>query len=213
VLKTVRIVFEKRGRAKFISHLDLTRTMTRVVRRASIPLWYTEGFNRHPYLTFAAPLSLGYEGLRETMDLRLEEELPYEELVDRLNSAMPEGLRVVSAADAVCKPGDLFAATYLLHFDCSADELTALLSRPEILVEKKTKKKTTKTVDIRPAFARAQVKPCDQGASVTVTLPCNSAETINPGLLLTALNAGREQPAHIHVIRQELLTKDGVPFR
>ena len=57
--------------------------MTRVIRRAGIPLWYTEGFNRHPYITFAAPLSLGYEGLRESMDLRLEEELPMEELDDR----------------------------------------------------------------------------------------------------------------------------------
>lgn len=88
-LNTVRLCFSKTGRAKYISHLDLTRTMTRVIRRAGIPLWYTEGFNRHPYITFAAPLSLGYEGLRESMDLRLEEELPMEELVGRMNAAAP----------------------------------------------------------------------------------------------------------------------------
>ena len=75
MLKNVRILFSKMGRAKYVSHLDLVRTMTRAVRRADIPLWYTEGFNRHPYLTFAAPLSLGYEGLRESMDIRLEEEM------------------------------------------------------------------------------------------------------------------------------------------
>ena len=68
---TVRIFFSKSGRARYISHLDLNRTMTRAVRRAGLPIWYTEGFSRHPYLTFAAPLSLGFEGERETMDLRL----------------------------------------------------------------------------------------------------------------------------------------------
>lgn len=71
--------------------------MTRAVRRAEIPLWYTEGFNRHPYLTFAAPLSLGSEGLQETMDLRLEEELPMEELVRRLDAVMPQGLRITGS--------------------------------------------------------------------------------------------------------------------
>ncbi|MBQ9964192.1 MAG: DUF2344 domain-containing protein, partial [Clostridia bacterium] len=58
----MRITFSKTGSARYISHLDLNRTMTRAVRRAGLPIWYTEGFNRHPYLTFAAPLSLGYEG-------------------------------------------------------------------------------------------------------------------------------------------------------
>ena len=70
-MKEIRIRFKKTGRAKFISHLDLTRTMIRAVRRAGIPVWYTEGFNRHPYVTFAAPLSLGFEGLNECMDTRL----------------------------------------------------------------------------------------------------------------------------------------------
>ena len=95
-MQTVRVVFSKTGRARFISHLDLMRTMTRVMRRAEIPLWYTEGFNRHPYLTFAAPLPLGQEGLHETMDLRLEEDMSMPELVERLSAAMPAGMGAVS---------------------------------------------------------------------------------------------------------------------
>ncbi len=212
-MKTVRIVFEKRGRAKYISHLDLTRTMTRVVRRAAIPLWYTEGFNRHPYLTFAAPLSLGFEGVRETMDLRLEEDMDYGALVERLNAAMPEGLRAVSAAEAIRKPGELAAASYELAFDCPEERLVALLGRPEILVEKKTKKKTVKTIDIRPAFANASVTSQGEGAVMHVTLPCSSAETVNPGLLLCALNGEGEHPCRCRVLRLELLTSDGTPFR
>lgn len=144
-LNTVRLCFSKTGRAKYISHLDLTRTMTRVIRRAGIPLWYTEGFNRHPYITFAAPLSLGYEGLRESMDLRLEEELPMEELVGRMNAAAPEGIRFLSAAPAVMKAGELTSARYRIAFagesgGCGKALLERFLQQEAMPVEKRTKK-------------------------------------------------------------------------
>lgn len=211
MLKTVRVVFSKTGRARFISHLDLVRMMTRAVRRAEIPLWYTEGFNRHPYLTFAAPLSLGFEGLRESMDLRLEEEMPYDELILRLNAVLPEGFEAISAAEAVHKVGALTAARYRLRFDCPFEKITALLAQPEILVEKRTKKKTVKTLDIRPAFADAQVSATDEGAEVTVTLPVGN-DTVNPSLLLQALNAASDGQYHMRVLRLDLLTADGKPF-
>ncbi len=211
MLRTVRVVFSKTGRARFISHLDLVRTMTRVVRRAEIPLWYTEGFNRHPYLTFAAPLSLGFEGLRESMDLRLEEDMPYDELVARLNTALPEGFEAISAAEAVHKVGALTAARYRLRFDCPPEKITALLAQPEILVEKRTKKKTMKTLDIRPAFADAQVSAYGEGTKVTVTLPVGN-DTVNPSLLLQALGATSDEEYHLRVLRLDLLTADGKSF-
>lgn len=211
-MKNVRVIFSKTGRAKFISHLDLARTMARVVRRAGIPLWYTEGFNRHPYLTFAAPLSLGYEGLREIMDLKLEEDMPADELVRRMNEAMPEGLSAVSAAEAVHKAGDLAAADYRLTLSCPPERVRALLAQPEILVEKRTKKKTLKTLDIRPAFAGAEVTAAEGGCTVSVRLPCSSNETVNPGLLLQALNHGTGESCRYAVLRTELLLADGTPF-
>ena len=70
-MPNLRVFYEKTGRAKYISHLDINRCMQRALRRAEIPVWYTEGFNPHPYTTFALPLSLGYESLCETMDLRI----------------------------------------------------------------------------------------------------------------------------------------------
>ncbi len=211
-MQTVRIVFSKTGRAKYISHLDLVRTMTRVVRRASIPLWYTEGFNRHPYLTFAAPLSLGFEGLHETMDLRLEEEMSGKELVERLNGALPEGFAAVSAAEAVAKPGDLAAADYEIVFSCPTEPILALLAQPEILVEKKTKKKEWKTVDIRPFFATAQVTAVGKGTRMLVTLPCGNVN-VNPSLFLTALNAATAEDYTGEVRRLELRLADGRLFR
>ncbi|MBQ4332941.1 MAG: DUF2344 domain-containing protein [Clostridia bacterium] len=211
-MKNVRIVFSKTGRAKYVSHLDLVRTMSRAVRRAGIPLWYTEGFNRHPYLTFAAPLSLGYEGLRETMDLRLEEDMPYDRLVERLNEVLPEGLTAVSAAEAVCKAGQLFAAEYRITLYCSAEAVRAALALPELPVEKKTKKKTTKTVDLKPYFANATVKETGETAVMTVTLPSGGADNINPGLFVTALSGILGSEIRVDVLRLRLLQADGTEF-
>ncbi len=212
MLKNVRVVFSKTGRARFISHLDLVRTMTRVMRRAAIPLWYTEGFNRHPYLTFAAPLSLGFEGLRETMDLRLEEDMPYDELVARLNDALPEGFAAVSAAEAVHKAGELTASRYRLTLNCPPQTVQELLAQPAIMVEKRTKKKTMKTLDIRPAFADAQVAEAAVGCEILVTLPTGN-DNVNPNLLLQALAAKTGEAYSMRVVRLELLTANGEAFR
>ena len=81
--KDVRVWFSKTGTARYISHLDLNRCMSRAFHKAKLPLWYTEGFNPHVFLTFAAPLSLGFEGRRESMDIRLIEEMPYAELIEK----------------------------------------------------------------------------------------------------------------------------------
>lgn len=210
----VRIVFSKTGRAKFISHLDLMRTMTRAVRRAQIPLWYTEGFNRHPYITFAAPLSLGYEGLHETMDLRLEEPMDLTELARRLDAVMPEGLSVLSAAECVYKAGQLAAARYRLTFNCTAEVMADLLAQPVIEVEKRTKKGGTKVIDLKPAVADAAVSPTETGCVVEVTLPGGSDNNVNPQLLLTALKQATDCESYtMQALRLELFAADGQAFR
>ena len=186
------------------------RMMTRAVRRASLPVWYTEGFNRHPYLTFAAPLSLGYEGLCETMDLRLVEDMDYALLSQRLNEVMPEGFAVISAFEAVAKPRDLARAAYVLTTDCPVDTVCELLSSDQILVEKRTKKKEIKTLDIRSYFKDAVVT---DGTQINVTLPCGGAETINPALLFDALDAYSGKKWKRSVLRTGLFLMNGERFR
>ena len=212
-MKTVRIIFSKTGRAKYVSHLDLMRTMTRALRRAAIPLWYTEGFNRHPYLTFAAPLSLGYEGERESMDIRLEEEMDYATLVAQLNAALPEGICAVEAVEAQAKVKELVSAVYHIRLDVSAAVVSDLLSHAEILVEKRTKKKTMKTIDIKPFFANAKVEATGEGTCImAVTLPCGSADNINPALFMSALESVTGAPVSSEVRRLKLLKEDGTEF-
>ena len=212
-MKSVRIMFSKTGRAKYVSHLDLVRAMTRAVRRADIPLWYTEGFNRHPYLTFASPLSLGYEGLRETMDIRMADDFPYDELAARLNAVLPEGLAVISAADVVAKAGDLAAAEYRLTIHLPAAVIVDALSSGELLVEKRTKKNTMKTIDILPYFKNAVVEAVGENTTlVTVALPSGGNENVNPGLFITALKGVVGADVDAEVFRLRLLLADGSEF-
>lgn len=212
-MKSVRIVFSKTGRAKYVSHLDLVRAMTRAVRRADIPLWYTEGFNRHPYLTFAAPLSLGFEGLRETMDIRMADEFPFDELVARLNGVLPEGLVAISAADVVAKTGELASAEYRLTIHLPGSVIVEALSATELLVEKRTKKKTMKTIDILPYFKNASIEAMgEEQTVVTVALPSGGNENVNPGLFLTALKGITGTDVDAEVLRLRLLLADGSEF-
>ncbi len=210
---TVRLRFSKTGRAKFISHLDLNRTMTRAFRRAALPIWYTEGFNKHPYVTFAAPLSLGYEGVAECMDIRLIEELSMEEVKARLNAVMPEGLRIEEAAPAVCKPADLAAAVWEIHADCTAEEWAAFSAQESVTVEKRTKKKTMKTVELTPFLQGVQCEPAPAGVKLSLTLPCNNTDTVNPSLIGTAVNAFLGRDVSFKVLRTALLDTEGNLYR
>lgn len=206
-------MFSKTGRAKYVSHLDLVRAMTRAVRRADIPLWYTEGFNRHPYLTFASPLSLGYEGLRETMDIRMADDFPFDELVNRLNAVLPEGLVAISAADVVAKAGELAAAEYRLTIQLPSSVIVEALNATELLVEKRTKKKTMKTIDILPYFKNASIEAIgEEQTVVTVALPSGGNENVNPGLFITALSGIVGAEVDAEVLRLRLLLADGSEF-
>ena len=211
--ETVRLVFEKTGTARFISHLDLNRTMTRALRRLSLPLWYTEGFNRRPYLTFPAPLSLGSESVCERMDFRLCEAIDFATLPARFNETLPAGLRVLSAAPAVMKAGKLAYASYRLTLDVPADTVTAFLAQERIVVEKKTKKGALKEMEIRPALSDNTVTPCDGGCVWCVTLPCGGDDAaVNPALIKKALGAFVGREIAMHILRTALLSGEKTDF-
>ena len=90
-----RMRFAKEGRAKYISHLDLMHTMQRAMARCQMPLWFTEGFNQHAYVSVALPLSTGYSGEYEFLDFNLLSEAVPVNAVEALNDVFPEGLRAI----------------------------------------------------------------------------------------------------------------------
>lgn len=91
--------------------------MLRALHKSKIPIWHTEGFNPHPFATFPLPLSLGFRGVNECMDVKLEDEsFPFEEIISRLNGCLPRGLRVFDVTEPVMKAGKIAFASLQSRF-------------------------------------------------------------------------------------------------
>jgi len=198
----IRIFFEKRGRAKYISHLDLMRAMTRAVRRASLPLWYTEGFNPHPYLAFPLPLPLGQEGLREAMDLRLMEVMRFDEIKARLNDVLPEGLRVLCVQEPWNKPGEIKAAAYRIAIDCDIAQAQALLEAGA-LTAKKMGKKGHRKIEKEIMLAPLILSYVFSESMLDCVLAAGSEGNLNPALLVSALGATANEITRVKLLRSD----------
>ena len=189
-MENVRVFYQKTGRGKYISHLDMTRCMKRALRRAGIPVWYTEGFNPHVYMTFALPISLGFESLCETMDIRLTQPMSLEEIKERLNRVLPEGITVTQVAQPVMKANAIAYSWYEMTVsleNCSnpKEAFEQFFAQPQILVVKKSKR-GEKQVDLRPDI-RLETLEEEQGIlHITGLLPSGNEKTINPMLVLDA---------------------------
>lgn len=189
----LRAVFEKKDRAIYISHLDLNRCMLRTFRRSKLPIWYTEGFNPHPYFSFALALSLGFESSCEILDFNLNEEIPFEQVKNQLNDVMPEGMRILTVSPQKKKITEIAKAEYriLLNSENTEEIINAaesLMSQNEILIDKKTKK-GIKTVDLKPSIELLSMKIKENNAVIRMRLPAGTQTNYNPTLFLEALTA------------------------
>ena len=185
------------------------RLMQRAVRRAEIPLWYTEGFNPHPYISFLLALSLGTEGLREPVDIRIVDDMTPDEIKNRLNGAMPEGLKIEAVTTPVYKPAAIAFGSYRVYY---GDALTC----GELTCEKSGKKgnkKIIKTVNVSEHIKSFEIRAEDGKTVLDVVLPAGSVFNLNPQQLTCAVSArlGRDITAQ-RVIRLGLLTDENKPF-
>ncbi len=218
-MKLIRVFFSKRDRAKYISHLDLTRTMTRAFARTDIPVWFTEGFNPHIYMTFALPIPLGYEGLRESFDFKLmEDDFPLEEVRRQLGGALPPDIQVLEAAPAVEKPEAIAWADYRAElFDKNGSsallkDWEKFMARPSILVTKKTKHREQE-LDLRPMVTQLGAEAGGESLVLELRLPAGPVLNLNPSLLLGAFWEDRGGEADfVRVLRTAILKKDFSPF-
>ncbi len=184
-MRSVRVFYKKSGNMKFVSHLDMNRFMIRMVRMSGIPVWYSEGFNPHPYITFALPLSLGFESEYEIMDIRLDmDEYPNKSVFDALKKLMPVGIEIFDCKDPVMKAGEVAYADFEIDFGTQiskiAPALEEFLSSDIITAEKKTKKGGVKTVDLKEFINSYKIG--EKGASLT--LAAGGSNNLNPKLLL-----------------------------
>ncbi len=191
----VRILFSKTGDLQYISHLDLHRTFTRMMVRAGVPLWYSEGFSPHPRLAFATPLSVGAQSVYELVDAAVIGE---PETVDTAN--LHTLLRDVGIPGLEIKdvylPAHPFSAITDADYEirvrtAGADETLArqceeALRRAPLVVLKRTKK-GERNVDISPQIHAVSVTEACGELLIRARLSADSAGFLNPEYLVGIL--------------------------
>lgn len=188
----LRLRFAKTGRAVYISHLDLMRTMQRAFTRAGYALKYSEGFNPHPQISILLPLSVGCASVCELMDFTLTESADLAELPRRLTAALPEGVTALSAyaPEAKAKQLKWLEIEGRFEYDArSAGKMAApvgvFFARESIVIRKKTKRGEAES-DIAPAIRSFSASA--DGDAVLVRAVLSAQEpTLNPELLTSAL--------------------------
>lgn len=188
-----RLLFTKDGTSRFISHLDLMRTMQRAFLRAGLRIRHTEGFNPHAFVSVALPLPVGHASGCELLDFELMEETLLGEVPARMNSVLPEGLRIL---DAYVPERPLKELLYLrsriqLQYDRgvpagAGESLLNLFSAEQLIVTKSTKRKAETQVDLIPLIRSLECVTGENELTVTVVHHAQNP-TLNPELIVAAL--------------------------
>ena len=171
----IRIKFAKTGVMKFVGHLDVMRYFQKAIRRAELPIAYSEGFSPHMLLSFASPLGVGISSTGEYFDMVLAEDMKTDEIVKRLNATMVEGMEVISARHVpdgkASKAMSLVAgADYLVQF-----------REGKMPIMRKTKR-SEKLTEIRPWIYDMKVKK----SGVWMQLSTGSVSNLKPELVMEA---------------------------
>lgn len=219
-MKNVRIWFKKDYECRYISHLDLNRCMLRALHKSKLPIWHTEGFNPHPFVTFPLPLSLGFRGTNECMDVKLEDDdYSYEEIITKLNNCLPKGLRFFNVTEPVMKAGEIAYANFTLKISydkISSDKICShlkdLFALKKIEIEKKSKK-GIKIIDIKPGIKSYEVAENSDFAELNIILSAGSIDNINPNLIISALEKYFSESYYVDITRNELYNSDMELFR
>lgn len=216
-----RALFEKVGTARFISHLDLMRLFQRAFKRAGLPLTHTQGFNPRPSVSIALPLSLGAESHCELLDFDLESPVPLEDIRDRLNAALIDGIRVREVYDngAKIKYLALLQSRLTLEYDggipAGAEAaIGQLFARETLVLEKKNRNGVTQQ-DIIPMIRNLEISRISEGELRLDVLHCCQNPSLNPMQLGAAIEKYLPElaPDYIRVCREEIYTEDKTVFR
>ena len=221
-MREVRLRFSKTGRLKYISHLDINRAMSRALKRAQIPLWYTEGFNPHPYMSFSLPLSLGVESLCESVDLRIIGDIINDEIKNRLNNVLPQDIKIVDVYDDFRDNSEIVYSDYVYKFEFKDNEaafekIKNVLSSDEIIALKKGKqgrKRVMKETNIKSFIDKYSISIRNDVIVLNIRLLAGPEKNLNPSLLFdTIIRLIDMDFEWKSIARISLLDKDYKEFR
>lgn len=217
-----RLLFEKLGRSVWMSHLDTMRLFQRAFKRAGLNLKHTQGFNPRPSVSIALPLSVGVESHCELLDFDLEgQAVSNDEICQRLNQALVEGVRVLQVYDNGSKIGKLAFLDCLvtLEYDSgvpeeAADWIGSLFRRDSLPVEKKSKSGPVEQ-DIIPMIRSIGLNQTDGKTLQLGARICCQNPTLNPMQLVAAIEKYLPQyrPDHARYSRLEIYDTEEKIFR
>ncbi|KDR94069.1 radical SAM-linked protein [Peptoclostridium litorale DSM 5388] len=221
----VRSKFKKESDMIYISHLDLLRLLERTMRRAGIKPTFTQGFNKHPKISFAQALSLGIASQGEYVDIEIDSDMSGDEFKESMNKFLPEGIEFTKSKIVDKKSDSLMSivthARYMLNIilqgeisrDEAQTELDKFMEMEEILVKKKNKKGKIKEINIRTMVQSMAITFVEDGQMyINAVLSTGSAGNLKPDILLSSIadNTNLEFcPQDSRMQRQDMYIMDG----
>lgn len=191
----------------------MVRYISRVFRRAQIPIWYSQGFNPRAHMVFSAPLSVGIAGLNEILDIKLDLPMPLEEVKERIKSNMAQGFDVSDVYETDTQLKNIAFAIYNLRFNLKYKDLVdGFWAQPKIEVDKKSKS-STQTINLKEEAVIKQKE--DEGEYITykIILPCGNERNINPLLFIEALKDFTKVDLPFYIERTSFLDSKYEIFR
>lgn len=190
-MNTIRLKFRKKGLSIYYSQLDLQRVMARALKKSGLPVWYSQGFNPHIYMTFTLPLSLGHESECESVDFRLNEEMQESDILKALEGTLPQGIELVSAAAPDYDARSIAFAKYEITLygenKSILDALNGYAHLDKAIVTKVTKK-GQKDINLKELIRDIDVTAFEEkSVTFTAIYPAGVPLNINPQLLLDFL--------------------------
>ncbi len=207
----VRITFTKQGALRYIGHLDLHRLWERALRRAELPISYSQGFHPQPKISLAAALPLGFSSRAEVMDVRLNEEIAVEDISLKLRDNLPPDIKVTEVKAVEESLPALQTLTLSAAYDV---HLTEPIDGPELkrrvealmMSESLIRERRGKSYDLRPLVELLSVITMADGTSwLKMTLAAREGATGRPEEVMSALGI---EPETARVERTRLIFKD-----
>ena len=216
-MREIRLRFSKTGQAKYISHLDTNRVFSRAFARAKLNLWFTQGFNPHPYMSFSLPLSLGVESLCENVDIRILDDISNDEVKKRVNDALPLGIRILDVYDDFMDCHEIVYSDYVYKFEFldnekALEKIKEVLQSDTIMAQKKGKqgkRRVLKETDIKQFIEKYSISIRDNQIVLNIRLLAGPDKNLNPSLLFDTIIRLIDRDYEWKSIgRINLLTKD-----
>ena len=212
------IKFSKNGYVKYTSHLDLLRIFKRAFKKTGLGLRYSQGFNPHPKMGFAQPLSLGYAGKNELIEFEINEPASEESILEKMQCEMPDGIDLIECKslgpDVKSLASIADSALYKIWIPTEKDEvelkskLADYIAQEKIIAMKRQKKtKKLQEMDIKHMIRSCEISKLGEFAMIEALLDCGSKSNCSPELVISTFCefAGIDTPRHeIEVEREKI---------